>query len=349
MARSANTISVSSEAAAWRTLEAVLERGMNYRRGEIDLGDWAKIELKFWVGDKQAVINPSMMRAFLDIQDAILRTRLIAIEQSTDLRGLSRDERAAYEIEVFVSPGSSGIDIDVTEIAKHLIGEMVTTMPPEYVLVVALCAVLAWAGNSMWRAWLESRKETALAGVEAGRQKDLLEAQKFASEVDLRRWELFAEAQQKFPAVADIEKAVEKGRIGVLKAAAQADRSKIAQRIVNPDLADIFAASPVPEEQTGTISGIFDVLAVDATVRDGFRIKVESRETGERFHASVRDLLLSQQDVHYLQRGEWEKKGVIAEVSVSRRNGMVFKAQIDSVAGIEGEIVDEVTQQDTLF
>jgi len=315
-----------------------MEKGVAYRRGDVDLGDWAKLELKFWVGDKQSIVTPPMMRGLLELQEAILRTRFLAIESSNDLRGLSQEERDAYEFEVVVSPGSSILEVDITEIAKHFIGEMVDTMPPEYVLIVGLAAILAWVGGSSWRAWLESRKDERLAQIEAGREQSLLDAQRFATETDLKRWEIFAQAQQKIPAIAEIERAVEKGRLGLLKAAARTDGSKIAGRLVSPEVAQQLSQTPLSDEETETLTDTFDVLAVDSSVREGFRIRLQRRTDGAKFYASVGDALLSERDIGILQQAEWKKIGVVVQVALARRNDSIVRARIEHVIGLEGYV-----------
>lgn len=328
MARQFNTVSIQTEASAWRTLEAVLERGTAYRRGDIELGDWTKFEAKFWIGKKEAVLTPPIMRALLELQDAILRTKLIAIEQKSSLHNISQQERDSYEIEAYVYAGSTGVEIDLTEIAKHFIGEMVDNVPPEYILIIVLAALLLWVGNSAWRAWLEHRKDLALEQVDAGKQRDLLEAQKFASQVDLDRWKLLAQAQQAVPIVGEIEEAVEKSRLSLLRAAARSDKAKLGQRILNSDVAEEIIKSSRAADEEESYRGTFQVLGVDSTPKYGFRFRLEDVASGERYYASVRDAILASREMEVLQEAVFQKSEITAEVKLTRRDFAVVKAEV---------------------
>ncbi|MEA1840711.1 hypothetical protein [Agrobacterium tumefaciens] len=339
MARQANTVSVRTEAAAWNTLQAVLEKGISRRQGDLEVGDWAKFSAKFWIGDKEAVLTPPMMRALLDLQDAILRTKLLAIEQKSSLHNISQEERDAYEIQTYVYPGSTGLEIDLTEIAKHFVGEMVGILPPEYILIIALSALLLWAGTSAWRAWLEHRSKAATEATEAGKQRDLLEAQKFASQVDLDRWKLISQAQQKVPVIAEINDAVDKSRVSMMKAAARSDKAKIGGRIVPPEVADSIVKAAKAEDDEEEYVGTFKVLGVDSTPKYGFRFRLEDAESGEKYFASVRDALVKQDEMAILQEAVFEKDDnnqVTAHVKLTRRDYTVVKAEIVSVSKQSG-------------
>lgn len=334
MARQANTVSVRTEAAAWNTLQAVLEKGISRRQGELDIGEWAKFSAKFWVGTKEAVLTPPMMRALLDLQDAILRTKLLAIEQKSSLHNISQEERDDYEIETYVYPGSTGLEIDLTEIAKHFVGEMVGTLPPEYVLIIALSALLLWAGSSAWRAWMEHRTKAATEATEAGKHRDLLEAQKFASQVDLERWKLISQAQQAVPVIADIKDAVDKSRVSMMKAAARSDKAKLGGRIVSPEVADSIVKAARTEDDEEEYTATFKVLGVDSTPKYGFRFRLEDTDSGEKYYASVRDALVGHHELAILQEAVFDKDGnneVVAEVRLTRRDFSVVKAEVVSV------------------
>lgn len=332
-------VRIATEAAAWATLEAVLERGASRRRGQIAVSDWSNVSLTYWVKGGDSVITPPIMRGLLAMQESILRTRFIAIENTSDLRGVGAVERSRYEMKARIYPGSSGIEIDLTEITKHLITELTDHMPPEYVLGLGAFAILAWSGQSVWRKWLDNRKDIALSEIEAGKNREVLSALKFSNETDLERWKIFNEAQQRFPGASEIEKAVEKGRLALVEAASFTEKAKIANRIIEPSVAKDLSSQPLAEEERDDISGLFRILYVDPTARDGFKIRLEHIETGEKLSAFAQDAMLSERDKSLIQQGEWQKKPIEASVRVKRRGQAITNATVTAVLRVATEYV----------
>ena len=116
-------VQIASEEDAWRHLEEAVSGKFPQMKGtdlEIQFHGWPRLEIYLPDTPRQASISPSMMEAFIDLQKTIYRSHTFLSADTGNLRTLTNAEREQFEFRVEVKPGSSGYEVDLTEIAKSL-------------------------------------------------------------------------------------------------------------------------------------------------------------------------------------------------------------------------------------
>ena len=335
---------INSEDDAWALLERI--RSNDYRESDIlpVFGSWAKMEFSFWIGSKKIALTAPIMEAMLEYQKSINRAFLLVAEGTSNLRSLSEEERVTYEAIFIVSHGSTKFDIDLQELLKEFVKLSVGRLSAKQITIVILAFSLLYAGNIYWRAWLETQKEITISETSSAQTRQILDNQRFATEADLRKMELMNQAV--FAAMGNREMidASDEGRKGILKAASKVQDSEIAGIHVPPEIARPMARKSRTSAEVATTTDAFEVIRVDTDVPDGFRVRLRNVESGEMFFASVRDRLLSENDRRLIQRGEWQKKAIIARVRITRHRGEVAAARVDEVINVVGD--DQIAESE---
>ncbi len=331
------TLPVESEDEAWRLL-ALFAEGDDHQRPFIPkLGKWPRADFTFWIDGGNAVLTAPVMEAMLEFQSSINRAFMLAAEGSTNLRGLSEDERSSFEALFKIRRGSSKIEVDLQDLSKEFIKTAVGKLSGRQITVIILAFVLLFGGVAYWKAWLEHQKDITLAETQNQQTKELLASQKFASEIDLKKMEIMHDTVVAVLGSRAIVEASNDSRKSVLKAAARVRDTQVAGQSLPPEVAKPMARSARSVSELDSRTGEFDVLRVDTNVSDGFRVRLRDRSDGVEFFASVRDRLLSENDRKLIQRGEWEKKPIVAQVHITKRRGEIVAARIGDVSGVVGD------------
>lgn len=328
---------VETEDEAWAILAELADESGDAPAFVPTLGRWTKAEFTFWIDGGNAVLTAPVMEAMLAFQAGINRAFMLATEGSTNLRGLSEEERAEYEAIFKIRRGSSKVEIDLQELCKEFIGKAVGKLTGRQIAVIILAFGLLFGGESYWKAWLEHQKDITVAESQNEQTKELLAAQRFATEADLKKMQIMHDTVKAALGNRDIIEASNESRKSLLKAASKVRNTQVAGQSLPPEIAKPMARNARALSEMDTKIGEFDVLRVDTNVSDGFRVRLRDRSDGIEFFASVRDLMLSENDRKLIQRGEWEKKPIIAQVHITRRRGEVAAARIGEVRGVVGD------------
>lgn len=333
-------IRINSEEEAWQLLERI--RANDFQNVELmpTFGSWAKMQFKFWVDSKNVALTAPVMEAMLEYQKSINRAFMLITEGTTNLRSLSEEERAAYEAIFIVRKGSTKLDIDLQELAKEFVKLAAGKLSGTHITIIALAFALLYAGNSYWKAWLETQKEITISETSSKQTKQILDNQRFAEEADLKKMELMGQAVQAAMGNRGIIDASNDARKSLVRAASKVNETEIAGKLLPPDIARPLARSSRTSADLEAITESFEVVRVDTDVHDGFRVRLRNTKTNELFFASVREVVSSENDRKLIQQGEWSKKPIVARIHLTRRRGQVASARIDEVIRVEGDATE---------
>jgi len=103
---------VSTEEEAWELFQRALAGEFAEKPLIPSFKGWPTQEITFWVGDKHEVLTAPMMEALLDYQRGLYRSFLFLTEDTTNLRRLSEELRARYEVE-FQVDGNLDLSLSV--------------------------------------------------------------------------------------------------------------------------------------------------------------------------------------------------------------------------------------------
>jgi len=327
---------VETEEAAWKLLAQLRDKGTDADFVPV-LGKWTKAEYKFWIDGGNAVLTAPVMEALLEFQASLNRAFMLLSDGSTNLRGLSEEERATYEAVFKIRRGSSKIEIDLQELCKQFLKSAVGKLSGTQITVIILAFGLLFGGDCYWRAWLEHQKEVTIAETQNQMTKELLSDHRFAAESDLEKMQLMHDTVQDVLGSKALIDASNESRKSFLKAAARVRNTEIAGQSLPPELARPMARNARSLSELDRRVSTFEVLRVDTNVSDGFRVRLRDLSDNTEFFASVRDRMLSENDRLMIQRGEWQKRPIEARVHIIKRRGEVSDARIEEVIRVIGD------------
>ena len=329
---------------------ALLERALagEFLEGDFPLvafDNWPVVDVYLPNTPVDASITPTMMAAFIELQEAVYRAHKLINADTGSLRTLTKSEREAYEFRVTVRPGSSGYLADLAGVITKIGTGAVAKMTPEGIVIVALGTALIIGGTFCWKAWLKSRADIRKAEIEAETEQqksqldqaerlrffEVIEKQTASSERGLN---MLAQAMQKVPVLGDIEAATEPARMRLVKAVSDEKGGSIAGVHLDPGTAAEVTHTKRSESVEERIVGNFKVAKVDTTVPDGFRVTL-SRDGQDDVVASVLDIMRSEQQRSLLKDAEWSKKPIFVEITARRLRSRIVDAVIEDVRPIE--------------
>lgn len=292
---------------------------------------WPNMKIKYWRDDQEGVLTAPMMEGLLDLQSSLYRAFLIVEEQTSNLRHLSEDQRAKFEIGFKINEGSTEAEPKWTEIAKEFASTVATKVTGKQATLTILCAILTYGGTTAWDSYLDNKAEIAQAEASNAQMVGMLAAQRQATEADLEKFRILREVMQSSDSDNAILEASEEAKEGVLRSAKRVDATQIGNNSIEPEAAKRMSRIPRAETVAQSVSGTFEILRNDTTEQDGFRVRLRNIETGEQFFATLRDRMMSPQDRATVSGAEWAKTPISATVGITRRRGEIVKAQIISI------------------
>ncbi len=327
-------VPISSEDEAWAFLEL-----MHRTKFEDDTKlpyfiHWPRFHFRFWIEGGSLVLTPPVMQAMLEYQTSVNRAFMLVLENTTLLNSLSEEERQQFEIVFRVKRGSTDLSFNAQELIEKFMQTAVGKLTGKQIAVIVIAFALLYTGYSCWSAYLEVQKEEAKAEATNQQMRDVLAAQKFANETDLKRMKMMADALAAAHGSHALLEASEEGKKSVVKAAAKVQDTEIAGTRLSPEVARRMSrAAPTPAVRK-IVTAEYEVRRVDTDVPDGFRVRLENTKTGQTVFASLRDAVVSENDKALIRRGEWEKKPIIAKVQETWRRGNLASARVEEVLSV---------------
>jgi hypothetical protein len=289
---------------------------------------WPSDEIVFWLDDEHEVLTAPMLEALLAYQAGLYRSFLLVTDDTTNLRGLSDEERREYEMRFKVGEGCTKLIPNWTDIAEKFISRVVANMTGTQITITVIGFALLFAGGAAWRSWLDYRSKTAADEAKNQTVKDFLAAQRFASEADVEKTRLLLGAVETAMGTRALIDASQEAKQGVLKAAVRMDTTQVGDVEVIPEAAKRMARKARTEPELEALEGLFTVRRNDVDPEKPFRVKLVHEPSGEEFFAGIRDALVAGEDRTIISEAEWTHAPFWGRVEVIRHRGEITGATV---------------------
>ena len=327
-------IIIRSENDAWEWLATAVRDGADFSEVRaLKFDGWPDHEIALNLGD--ASIWPSMMTAFLELQDSIYRTYALVKYDTSKLVNLTHDEKRGLEIEVMVREGSSDYKIKPEDILNKIIEVAGEKMEAKHWVILGLATGIMFFGDNAWDSYLQNRLEMRRAEITSKEKQETLKTLRFSSEQETTRMKIMERALGRVRELPDIDDHADSAKRSLLKGVPEEATVDINGKSVDGYVANELAKNPRNESRLVTFEGEFQILRVDTTSPIGFRVRLRNRETGEEFTAHLRDALVSEDERAAIQRAEWRKVPIKCQIEATRRGGAMVDAVIRSAEPIE--------------
>lgn len=321
---------ISSEEEAYSALQDALA-GKIPPGTTLQFGDWANLHLVAKGKDFNASITPPIMTGLLEYQRGLYRA-FAAVRYGDPGKRLSDSERQLLQINVRVSQGSSQYDVSATELLKHFISEMVTKMPPEYVVLTVLSVAVMYFGNSFLKSLLDNRRDVRIKEVSDETQRATLEAMKFSSEQETKRAEILTQALSAQPRLQHAASEASAAQSALVKSIREADTAEISGVHINREEAVVLTRNGRNDVVQARLDGKYRLLKLDWSEPGVFRVKVQRVNDSLLVDADVQDDTLTGAYKEILQEAEWQRQPVFLSINAKKvgenyRDAIIVKVE----------------------
>lgn len=133
------------------------------------------------------------MKGFVEMQAQINKSYALAKYGVPDVRKLTKEELDALEIEVTVEQGSSIVEINIDGFLTKLTQELVGKMNATEIMFTVLGAAVIWGGVTVFKRFLDNRKDIRLAEIAKDGEKEHLRTMQIMSEQETKRLRVISE------------------------------------------------------------------------------------------------------------------------------------------------------------
>jgi len=287
-------------------------------------------------GDKfHQTITPSVMKGFIDLQNAIYRSYAQIKYNDNSILRLTKLEKEELELEIKVVDGSSGFDIDWLELLKKIVENTVDKMNSRQTFIAVLVLIASFAGYFITSEYLSNQKEIRLA--EIAQENDANEKRERLTTIALlsnnstnNRNELLAKATAAIPNTAVITEEAKSANHSLIKSAQAADSIDFDNgniKLSGEAAKELSKTSP-NKWQNVRIDGIYHIINVDSSHSAKRKIRIRNIETQEEVLAVLENDTLDQKYLDLIQDAEWSYNPVQLKVRAKELNGRYKEAEI---------------------
>lgn len=288
------------------------------------------------VGNKfHQTITPSVMKGFIDLQNAIYRSYAQIKYDDPSILRLSKQEKDELELEVKVIDGSSGFGFDPQELFEKLITLLADKLTSKHVFILVLSTILLYGGYQSYNDYLTNQKEIRLA--EIALEKDVSSKQERLATVALlsdkssdETKEVLARAAAVTPQVNTIKEEAKNASHSLIKSAQAADSIDFNDGKIQltGDAAKELTKSSPSKWLDVRIDGTYFVVNVDSSHSAKRKIRIRNTETQQEILAILENDTLDQKNLNLIQEAEWGYNPVILKVRAKELNGIYKEAEI---------------------
>ncbi|WP_431221708.1 hypothetical protein ACQ86O_14535 [Serratia sp. L9] len=318
---------INSEEEAFALIE-------NYLAGyplpdHISFDGWPSLSFRLEGDNFQQSITPSVMKGFIEMQSQINKSYALAKYGVPDPRKLTKEEREDLEIKVKVEKGSSVFNVDIDGFLTKLGQELVGKMSPQEIMVTLLGAALIWGGVSIFRRFLDNRKEVRLSELNKDADKEHLKTMQSMSQEETKRLELMTRFINKTPLLDNMERMSYDAKTEMVKSFVRADEAEIDGIILDSEMAKELTTNARRRSTEMRIDGIYRIEEVNNTDPEAFKVKARNTVTNQRLTCLVQDIFLDESgNKDALVRAEWERRPVHLSINAKHVDGEIKSAII---------------------
>lgn len=322
-------IVIRSSEDAWALLEYVQKGGELPERVSLIFDGWPSFQIKVNGKDWFGTVPTRVMAPLLEVQRDLHRVYANICYGEPNLRKIRDEDRDLLELVVKVNEGSSEYDAPLWKQLNELANKAIDKMSSKEVVVTILGIAVIWGAVEVNKAWVAERQ--------AEKQVDQTVEM---SKQETERMKIFSEATKQRPIVAETRSDFEASQNRILKTVKPGDSVATKGISLSADQVSEIIQTERARSEDIRITGLFRVLANDASKPAGFRIKVSRVEDGLTFTAEV-PLDLDTEQKRLIQKAEWSKGAVLVKliISASTLRGGISNAIVDHVESIPDNLM----------
>ncbi|MBD2811398.1 hypothetical protein ID853_11020 [Xenorhabdus sp. Vera] len=322
--------------------EEILSYIEQYARGEIipeniTFGEWPNLTFKL-TGEKfQGSITPSIMKGFIEVQSQINKA-YSTFKYGDPEKRLSAEEKEAIEIVIVVAAGSSMLGINLTGFLNTIGKAAIDKMTPQDIIITVLGIALVWGGVSIFKKYLDNRKEARSEEIKKESDKQFLDSIQFMSEQETKRMEIIQNIIEQKPIIKQQQEIAADSKAELLRSFSnsKAETVEFDDVVLDQELLKELSTNGRRKSIETRIDGIYRVEKVDSSDSDTFKVTVRDIDTDKLILCIVQDVFLDEKEnKEILQRAEWDRKPLHLSINAKMLDGEISSAIIIHVKDVE--------------
>lgn len=327
-------VAIESEQEAFDLIESYLDgHGLP---DSLSFNGWPNLTIRL-TGEKfNRSLTPSVMKGFVEMQSQINKSYALAKYGVPDVRRLTKEELDALEIEVTVEQGSSIVEINIDGFLTKLTQELVGKMNATEIMFTVLGAAVIWGGVTVFKRFLDNRKDTRLAEIAKDGEKEHLRTMQIMSEQETKRLRVISEMVAEKPLLDNMDRMSYDAKTQMVKSFVRSDSAQIDGVTIDSEMAKELVTNARRRSSEMRIDGVYRIEEVNNTDPESFKVKVRRIDTDQRLTCVVQDIFLDESgNKEALQRAEWERKPVRLSINAKHVDGDIKSAVILYVRDVE--------------
>lgn len=317
-------IVITNQEQAWAVFQAAVNGEELPERFILRFEGWPNFEMKVVGKDWNSTVPTRVMAPLLEIQKDINRKYVEIAYGSANLKKLRDDDRDQLEIVVEVKKGSSDYKAPLDEQLNVLARKALERMESRDIVIALVGVALVWGGVEISKAWIAARQQAVNAEVTVK-----------LSQQETERLKVFERAVRQSSVLESARQDFEESQNRLLKTLKPNDKTELkGVELSGSDAMEITHQGRARSEDT-EISGVFRVLANDASKGDDFRIKIARVSDGLAFTATV-PMELDHDQKQLIQKAEWSKGAFLIQIDLTAKflRGNISEALVYHVAEV---------------
>lgn len=329
-----NKVTINSEDEAFEYVQQYLS---GYSLPEnISFDGWPNLTFRLTGKKFNNSLTPSVMKGFVEMQAQINKSYALAKYGVPDSRKLTKEELDALEIEVTVEKGSSIVEVNIDGFLTKLMQELIGKMSPQEIVIIVLGAALIWGGTSLFKKFLDNRKEIRMAEIAKDGDKAHLKTMETMSSHETERLKVVQQIIHEKPLLDNMERMSYDAKTEMVKSFVRADTAEIGGIQLDSDMASELTKNARRRSTEMRVDGIYRIEEVNNTDPESFKVKVRRVGGDQRLTCVVQDIFLDESgNKDALQKAEWERKPVHLSINAKHVDGEIKSAVILYVKDVE--------------
>lgn len=305
---------------------------------DISFEGWPNLTFRLTGKKFNNSLTPSVMKGFVEMQSQINKSYALAKYGVPDSRKLTKEELDSLEIEITVEKGSSIVEVNIDGFLTKLMQELVGKMSPQDIMITVLGAALIWGGVSLFKKFIDNRKEIRMSEIAKEGDKAHLKTMESMSVQETERLKVVQKIIQQQPLLDNMERMSYDAKTEMVKSFVRADTAEIDGITLDSEMAHELTKNARRRSTEMRVDGIYRIEEVNNTDPESFKVKVRKVGDDQRLTCVVQDIFLDESgNKGALQRAEWERKPVHLSINAKHVDGEIKSAVILYVKDVEAK------------
>ena len=276
---------------------------------------WPHLEITV-IGERfDGGVPTRIMPGVLELQRVVRRAYARSIYGKE--QHLTYEDRNKTELIVHFKPGSTKY---VSELVSALNWIVEASDDPKKILI-GLAAAAMIASRYVWKKFINNAAE-----------ERNIEYKLHMSQEETKRMKIVENLAEKYAELVALSVDMNRAQSSVMKGLDSQDRLVVGEEeMANGEIGkQLVRAVPLPRVQDRLDGNYLILSVVSGGISDGYRVQVRNIESENEFIVSIPDGTLPQEQISYIQNGEWGKISLHMQINVVRAGNKIIKATLVS-------------------